>query len=82
MSRSSPSIAADTFSRLLPVHQIDSNLGHMEFWLFSLLRMYRQFADTRLAPSRLKVSHVRQATPPAFRTPLGCDMDFGSDADE
>jgi AraC-like DNA-binding protein len=59
-----------------------SDTQHMQFWLVSLVRMCRQLTDTRLAPSQLKVRHFRQATPPGFRKFLGCDVNFGSDADE
>jgi AraC-like DNA-binding protein len=59
-----------------------SSLHQMEFWLFSVIRMCRQLTDSRLAPRQLKVRHSRDAPPPEFRAFLGCDVEFGSDANE
>lgn len=53
----------------------------VEFWLVALVRICRQVTDTRLAPSRLKMRHVRGETPEEFRTFFGCDVEFGADAD-
>jgi AraC-like DNA-binding protein len=59
-----------------------SSLHQMEFWLFAVVRMCRQLTDTRLAPSQLRVRHFRHASPPEFRTFLGCEVEFASDANE
>ncbi|MGY2901177.1 AraC family transcriptional regulator [Bradyrhizobium sp. URHC0002] len=59
-----------------------SSQHQMEFWLFAVIRMCRQLTDTRLAPRQLKVRHSRDAPPPEFRTFLGCDVEFASDANE
>jgi len=55
---------------------------HIEFWLCGIVRVFRIFTDTRLAPLRVKTRHVRDAAPAEFRSFLGCDMDFGADVDE
>lgn len=60
----------------------ESGLHQMEFWLFAVVRMCRQLTDTRLAPRQLKVRHFRHASPPEFRTFLGCEVEFASDANE
>jgi AraC-like DNA-binding protein len=59
-----------------------SSLHQMEFWLFSVIRVCRQLTDSRLAPRQLKVRHSRDVSPPEFRAFLGCDVEFGSDANE
>ncbi len=53
----------------------------VEFWLVALVRICRQVTDTRLAPSQLKMRHVRSETPEEFRTFFGCDVEYGADAD-
>ena len=53
----------------------------IEFWLVALVRMFRQVTDTRLAPSQLKMRHVRNGTPEEFRAFFGSDVEFGADAD-
>jgi AraC-like DNA-binding protein len=53
----------------------------IEFWLVALVRMCRQVTETRLAPSQLKMRHLRSETPPEFRTFFGCDVEFGADGD-
>jgi AraC-like DNA-binding protein len=55
---------------------------HIEFWLVSLVRMCRQFADRRLVPSRIRVIHHRNKTPAALMSFLGCEIEFSSDMDE
>jgi AraC-like DNA-binding protein len=59
-----------------------SGSHQMEFWLFAVVRMCRQLTGTRLAPHQLKVRHLRTPPPPEFRTFLGCDVEFASDANE
>ena len=61
--------------RLLDRHQI-------EFWLITVVRLCRQLTDNRLAPRKLTVRHVRDRTPPEYRSFLGGDVQFGADADE
>ena len=55
---------------------------HIEFWLVTLVRMCRAIADSRFAPRRLKVRHVRPEPPAAFRAFFGAEIEFGADADE
>jgi AraC-like DNA-binding protein len=59
-----------------------SDRHQIEFWLVAMVRMCRQLTDTRIAPLELRVRHFRETTPPEFRAFLGCDMVFGTDADE
>lgn len=54
----------------------------IEFWLFSLVRMCRELTRTRLAPREINFRHFREAMPPEFRALLGCDVNFGTAADE
>ncbi|MBT1513531.1 helix-turn-helix transcriptional regulator [Bradyrhizobium sp. SRL28] len=62
--------------------ELGSSPHQMEFWLFAVVRICRQLTETRLAPLQLKVRHRRGAPPPEFRTFLGCDVEFASDANE
>ncbi|MBI5260203.1 MAG: AraC family transcriptional regulator ligand-binding domain-containing protein [Bradyrhizobium sp.] len=54
---------------------------HIEFWLVTLIRICRKVTDGRLAPSSLKMKHVRNGMPAEFRTFFGSDIEFGADAD-
>ena len=59
-----------------------SDRHQIEFWLMSLVRLIRQLTNRRLVPSRVRVMHRRPKTPAEFRSFLGCEIEFGSDADE
>jgi AraC-like DNA-binding protein len=59
-----------------------SDRHQIEFWLVALVRICRQLTDSRLAPRQLKVRHSRNGTPGEYRSFLGCDIEFGADADE
>jgi AraC-like DNA-binding protein len=59
-----------------------SDRHQIEFWLISLVRLCRQLTNRRLVPSRVRVAHRRNKTPPDFRSYLGCDIEFGSNVDE
>jgi AraC-like DNA-binding protein len=59
-----------------------SDRHQVEFWLVALVRICRQLTDSRLAPRQLKVRHSRNGTPGEYRSFLGCDIEFGADADE
>jgi AraC-like DNA-binding protein len=59
-----------------------SDRHQMEFWLISLVRLCRQLTNRRLVPSRVRVIHHRKKTPAEFRSYLGCEIEFGSGADE
>ena len=61
--------------RRLDKHQI-------EFWLVSLVRLCRQLANRRFVPSRVKLVHYRNKTPAELRSLLGCEIEFGANADE
>lgn len=60
----------------------NSDRHQIEFWLVALVRIFRKITDSRLAPLRVSVRHLREGTPPEFRSFLGCDIDFGSAAAE
>jgi AraC-like DNA-binding protein len=59
-----------------------SDRHQIEFWLISLMRLCRQLTNRRLVPSRVRVVHRRNKTPPDFRSFLGCEIEFGSSMDE
>ena len=61
--------------RRLDRHQI-------EFWLVSLIRLFRQLVDRRLVPSRVRLAHHRSQTPPELRSLLGCEIEFDAGVDE
>ena len=55
---------------------------HIEFWLVTLVRIFRQVTDTRLAPRRLKVRHARPRPLAELKSFFGADVEFDSDVDE
>jgi AraC-like DNA-binding protein len=55
---------------------------HIEFWLVTLVRIFRQVTDSRLALRRLKVRHKRPQPPAELKSFFGTDIDFGSNVDE
>jgi AraC-like DNA-binding protein len=59
-----------------------SDRHHMEFWLMSLVRLCRQLTNRHMVPSRIGAMHHRKKTPAEFRLLLGCEIGFGSSADE
>ena len=59
-----------------------SDRHQIEFWLVTLIRICRKITDSRLAPLRIRVRHSHNGAAPEFKTFFGCDIDFGSDADE
>ena len=59
-----------------------SDRQQIEFWLVTLVRLCRQLTNRRLIPSRVRMVHYRKQTPAAFRSLLGCDVEFGSAVDE
>ncbi len=44
-----------------------SDRHQIEFWLVTLVRICRRVTDSRLAPSRLKMRHLRDGLPAEFR---------------
>jgi len=71
---------AITFSHVGVERRLDRQ--QMEFWLTSIVRLSRQMTDRRLVPSRIKVVHERARTTPELRSFFGCEIEYGSDADE
>ena len=62
-------------SRHLDRHQ-------MEFLMTTLVRLCRQLAGLRLVPSRVRFTHHRESSSPAFAEFFGNDVEFGAAADE
>ena len=60
----------------------DTDRHHTEFWLVTLVRIFRQVTNSHLAPSGLKTKHFRNGTPAEFRAFFGVDIEFGASADE
>lgn len=59
-----------------------SDRHQIEFWLVTMVRIFRQVTDTRLALRHLRIRHRRNETPAEFRSFFGCDVEFGADRDE
>jgi AraC-like DNA-binding protein len=59
-----------------------SDRHQIEFWLVTLVRICRKITSTRLAPVRIRARHVHEGAAPEFSSFFGCNVDFGSDADE
>lgn len=62
-------------SRHLDRHQ-------MEFLMTTLVRLCRQLTGLRLVPSRVRFTHHRESTSPAFAEFFGNDVEFGAATDE
>jgi AraC-like DNA-binding protein len=63
-------------SRTADIHQI-------EFFAATLLRLSRQLSGRQLSPDTVRFMHRRAGPlPPKIRAFFGCDVTFGSDADE
>jgi AraC-like DNA-binding protein len=60
----------------------ETDRHHIEFWMITLVRICRAVTDSRLAPKWIKLRHFRPQTPPDVRSYLGCEIEFGADADE
>jgi len=59
-----------------------SDRHQIEFWMVALVRICRKITDCRLAPLRVGLRHSRKSAPPEFNAFLGCEVDFGGNADE
>ena len=59
-----------------------SDRHQIEFWLVTMVRIFRQVTDTRLALRHLRIRHRRDETPAEFKSFFGCDVEFGADSDE
>jgi AraC-like DNA-binding protein len=58
-----------------------SDYHQIEFWIAALIRICRQVANRRLIPDSVSFSHWRKPNS-ELSTFFGCDVRFGSDADE
>jgi AraC-like DNA-binding protein len=54
----------------------------MEFWLTSVMRLCRQLTNSRIAPRRVRVKHLRDGAPAEYKSFFASDVEFGADADE
>lgn len=59
-----------------------SDRHQIEFWLVTLVRLCRQVTDTRIAPIRLKLRHMRHDVSADLKRFFGTHVEFGADADE
>jgi AraC-like DNA-binding protein len=59
-----------------------SDRHQIEFWLTAVVRICRQLTNSRLAPRKLMVRHLRDSTTAEYRSFLASDVEFGADADE
>jgi AraC-like DNA-binding protein len=55
---------------------------HIEFWLVTVVRICREVTDSRLAPRRIKVRHLRTGSSGDFKAFFGAEVEFGTDVDE
>ena len=55
---------------------------HTEFWLVTLVRICREVTDSRFAPRRLRVRHMRSQPLSEYESFFGTDVEFGSNIDE
>jgi Arabinose-binding domain of AraC transcription regulator, N-term len=54
----------------------------IEFFVATLLRLSRQLSGRQLSPVSVRFMHRRAGLPPKIKAFFGCDVAFGSDADE
>jgi AraC-like DNA-binding protein len=54
----------------------------IEFFMIALVRLVRHLSGRHLLPTRVSLRHHRDDFQPAFRSFFGCDVVFGSAADE
>ncbi|MBR1175761.1 AraC family transcriptional regulator ligand-binding domain-containing protein [Bradyrhizobium sp. KB893862 SZCCT0404] len=59
-----------------------SDRHQMEFWLTTIIRINRALTNRRLVPSQVRVAHRRRTTPAAVKSFMGCEIEYGCDADE
>ncbi|MBW7968884.1 AraC family transcriptional regulator [Bradyrhizobium sp. BR 10289] len=59
-----------------------SDRHQAEFWLGTLVRVCRRVTNSRMAPQQIRVRHYRSALPARILTFLGCEIQFGANADE
>lgn len=70
----------------ISLHYLDverqSDRHQVEFWLGALVRVCRRLTNDRLVPQQIRVKHQRPVLPAGIKNFLGCDVQFGSYADE
>jgi AraC-like DNA-binding protein len=54
----------------------------IEFFMIALVRLVRHLSGRYLLPARVNLTHHRNGLQPEFRSFFGCDVAFGSVADE
>jgi AraC-like DNA-binding protein len=54
----------------------------IEFWLATLVRICRRGTGAQIKPVRVRFSHYREKDRTALSRFMGCDVEFGADADE
>jgi AraC-like DNA-binding protein len=54
----------------------------IEFFMIALVRLVRHLSGRYLLPTRVKLTHRRNGFQPTFKSFFGCDVAFGSAADE
>jgi AraC-like DNA-binding protein len=54
----------------------------IEFFMIGLVRLVRHLSGRYLLPTRVNLTHHRNGFQPAFKSFFGCDVAFGSAADE
>jgi AraC-like DNA-binding protein len=59
-----------------------SDRHQVEFWLGALVRVCRRLTNSRLVPHQIRVRHHRPGLPIGIQNFLGCEVQFGSYADE
>jgi len=70
----------------IALHHLDverqSDRHQVEFWLGALVRVCRRLTNNRLVPQLIRVRHHRTELSVEIKNFLGCDVQFGSYADE
>ncbi|WP_426418452.1 AraC family transcriptional regulator [Bradyrhizobium genosp. A] len=71
---------------VIALHYLDverqSDRHQVEFWLGALVRVCRRLTNNRLVPRQIRVRHHRPELSAEVLGFLGCDVQFGSYADE
>ncbi|MFC4936020.1 MULTISPECIES: AraC family transcriptional regulator [Bradyrhizobium] len=70
----------------ISLHYLDverqSDRHQVEFWIGALVRVCRRLTNNRLAPQQIRVRHHRPELSAGIKNFLGCEVHFGSYADE
>lgn len=54
----------------------------IEFWMTALLRVCRQVTGSHVRPTCVRLAHFREKNRTRLSRYLGCDVEYGADADE